>query len=223
MTNNTLYLKSAVSILVVACVAALAFAFVPGLAQALTLSRQLEIGMSGADVSDLQTFLAMDSSIYPQGLITGYFGFLTKAAVSNFQNRNGISPVGRVGPQTLAVLSTMGSIGGSDDRSSPVITSTSVTTGSSSATVSWTTNESTQGTLYYSVTPISLSENSSTRPYSVSVTGSSAISANYGLQTSHTVNVQNLQANTSYYFVVHATDQAGNVSVRWPTIFQTGR
>src|SRR3989338_7152445 len=74
------------------------------IAPAATLNRQLQVGMSGSDVSALQTFLAADVTLYPQGLVTGYFGNLTKAAVSNFQSRNGISPVGRVGPVTLAVL-----------------------------------------------------------------------------------------------------------------------
>jgi len=89
----------------VASVAAvLLFAGIPVITHADMLDRQLGIGMSGADVSSLQMFLARDSSIYPEGLVTGYFGPLTEAAVSNFQNHNGIDPIGRVGPVTLPVL-----------------------------------------------------------------------------------------------------------------------
>ena len=44
----------------------------PFLASADALYRQLSIGMSGSDVSSLQTFLATDSTIYPQGLVTGH-------------------------------------------------------------------------------------------------------------------------------------------------------
>src|SRR4051812_19343034 len=78
-------------------------------ASAATLTRQLQLGMSGQDVSALQSFLALDSSVYPQGLITGYFGPLTKAAVIRFQTKNGISAVGRVGPITMnAINSQMG-------------------------------------------------------------------------------------------------------------------
>lgn len=73
-------------------------------ANAEALNRQLDFGMSGPDVSTLQAFLAQDKTLYPQGLITGYFGFLTKAAVSNFQSRNGLPAVGRVGPMTLPVI-----------------------------------------------------------------------------------------------------------------------
>ncbi|MBI4094812.1 MAG: fibronectin type III domain-containing protein [Candidatus Liptonbacteria bacterium] len=68
------------------------------------LARQLRIGAQGEDVLILQALLAADSGIYPEGLTTGYFGTLTEAAVVRFQSRNGISPIGLVGPQTLGAL-----------------------------------------------------------------------------------------------------------------------
>lgn len=216
--------KAILSFLMVAI--ALAFAAMsvlmtfPSLTHAATFNRELQIGMSGGDVSALQTFLAADPSIYPQGLVTGYFGFLTKAAVSNFQSRNGISAVGRVGPITLAAINRMGSIGGSSDVSGPVISSISAGVSTSSATVSWATNEETISTLYYSIAPIYMSESPS-NANAVSVSGNSIVSANSGLRTSHTVNVRDLQANTKYNFVVHSYDQSGNVSVTWPSSFQT--
>lgn len=74
---------------------------IPLSANADTLYRELQVGMSGSDVSSLQAFLAKDKSLYPQGQVTGYFGLLTKKAVLNFQSRNGIQVVGRVGPITL--------------------------------------------------------------------------------------------------------------------------
>ena len=67
-------------------------------------SRELDEGMSGDDVSTLQQFLAQDPELYPEGLITGYYGSLTTDAVRRFQTRYGLSQVGRVGPQTLAKL-----------------------------------------------------------------------------------------------------------------------
>jgi peptidoglycan hydrolase-like protein with peptidoglycan-binding domain len=60
--------------------------------------------MSGADVSSLQTFLEKYRTIYPQGMVTGYYGNLTKIAVTNFQKRNNILAIGRVGPVTLLAL-----------------------------------------------------------------------------------------------------------------------
>lgn len=202
---------------------ALVLATLPTSAYADILFRQLNQGMSGADVSTLQQFLATDNTIYPQGLITGYFGPLTFSAVSNFQSRNGIATVGRVGPITLLAINRMSGIGGSNDVNAPAITSVRVSTTTSSATVGWTTNEDTQSTLYYSTSWITLTENQASNPGTVAVTGSAVVSANLGLNTSHSVNVQNLRANTMYYYVIHATDQAGNVSVTWPTTFRTNQ
>ncbi len=71
----------------------------------LGLKAQLSQGAAGDDVKILQAFLASDTSIYPEGLITGYFGSLTKAAVARFQKKHDIPPVGRVGPKTLAKIS----------------------------------------------------------------------------------------------------------------------
>ena len=68
------------------------------------LSRELQMGMSGDDVRALQEFLAKDSAIYPEGIVSGYYGSLTRAAVRRFQAKYGIAQVGRVGPLTLAKL-----------------------------------------------------------------------------------------------------------------------
>ena len=65
------------------------------------LTRQLQEGMQGEDVESLQELLATDPEVYPEGLVTGYFGPLTKAAVKRFQKKAGIEQAGRVGPQTL--------------------------------------------------------------------------------------------------------------------------
>jgi len=65
------------------------------------LTRQLQEGMRGEDVEVLQQLLATDPEIYPEGLVTGYFGPLTKIAVRRFQKMAGIDQAGRVGPQTM--------------------------------------------------------------------------------------------------------------------------
>ena len=67
-------------------------------------NKDLGLGSKGEDVERLQKLLAQDTSVYPEGLITGYFGNLTVQAVKNFQSKYGISQVGRVGPQTRANL-----------------------------------------------------------------------------------------------------------------------
>ena len=49
------------------------------------IKRSLGRGMSGADVTLLQQILAGDKKIYPEGLVTGYYGALTEKAVKQFQ------------------------------------------------------------------------------------------------------------------------------------------
>ena len=70
----------------------------------------LNIGMTNADVKRLQTLLATDSALYPEGITSGYFGSLTKAAVGRFQMKYDLvtsasdSGYGYVGPKTRAKL-----------------------------------------------------------------------------------------------------------------------
>lgn len=56
-----------------------------------------------ADVERLQEFFALDPAIYPEGLVTGFFGGLTSAAVERFKAKHGITgePTGQAGPKTL--------------------------------------------------------------------------------------------------------------------------
>ena len=76
------------------------------------ISRQLDFGSTGSDVSQVQTYLATDASLYPQGLVTGYFGVLTRAAVQRFQvfysiTSPGLPGYGLVGPLTRAKLNSL--------------------------------------------------------------------------------------------------------------------
>lgn len=67
------------------------------------------LGASGADVRLIQLVLSKDASMYPEGLITSYFGSLTRKAVGRFQEKYGIAKqgdagYGQVGPRTKAKL-----------------------------------------------------------------------------------------------------------------------
>lgn len=189
----------------------------PFVSSAATLNRQLELGMSGSDVSTLQTFLAQDITIYPQGLVTGYFGFLTKSAVSNFQDRNNIANVGRVGPVTMVAINNQMN-GGTvvNSGNAPIIFSPSIAVTTNNAIVSWTTNEAAKGVVYYSNVPLTTYENTN----SVDVSGSTAMTST-NLSNSQSVIISGLQANTTYYYMVYSTNGAGNVSVTWPSTFRT--
>ncbi len=200
-------------------VAAFVIVGVPSLARAATFDRQLELGMTGSDVTTLQTFLATDTSIYPRGLVTGYFGALTKDAVSRFQAQNGISAVGRVGPQTLPVLNLKFANGGttmSTTLDAPIISNVAVSANRNNANVHWTTNEYARGVVYYSNSQLATYEHEN----SVDVSGNVAMTDNT-VRTTQDVALSNLEANTRYYYLVYTTDQDGNVSVTLPSSFQT--
>jgi len=77
----------------------------------LKLLRQLRKGMSGEDVTLLQEMLATDPEIYPEALVTGYFGNLTERAVKRFQKAADIEQVGLVGPKTLAKINELLKVG----------------------------------------------------------------------------------------------------------------
>ena len=172
-----------------------------------SLYRQLDLGMSGSDVSSLQTYLASDATLYPEGFVTGYFGVLTEAAVGRYQTRNGLESVGRVGPQTLAKLgasvtggnSTSGT-GGSDDFSAPSLSNINVRTSANSATFVWNTNEPALASVTYG----------GSWPFSFA--SAPVVQGTGGLSTYQTVTIYNLQPHTSYYYVLMSTDPAGNVN-----------
>jgi len=71
---------------------------------------RLSYGATSNEVTRLQTLLASDPTVYPEGLVTGYFGKLTRQAVQKFQEKYGVATAaaagyGSVGPMTRAMLS----------------------------------------------------------------------------------------------------------------------
>lgn len=186
--------------------------FIPLQAHAELLTRPLELGMTHPEVGTLQTFLATDATIYPQGLVTNYFGFLTKAAVSNFQSRNGIDAVGRVGPITLAAINAQMTGGVTSDLTEgagkvtrigvpqPILSMVNVVYTSNSATLTWNSNAIATARVFYSTT----------WPFMYVTAPSVTSTAGAGYAQSVTLN--NLQSNTRYYFVVESLDGQGNFS-----------
>ena len=84
------------------------------------ISRVLKQGSTGDDVTRLQKFLAQDSSIYPEGTVSGYYGALTEYAVQRWQNKFKLvssgtpasTGYGVVGPRTAALMALQCSNGG---------------------------------------------------------------------------------------------------------------
>lgn len=68
------------------------------------ITRTLKKGMRGNDVRDLQLFFKGISGIYPEGIVSGYFGSLTEVAVKRFQKSYNLPQIGIVGPRTKATI-----------------------------------------------------------------------------------------------------------------------
>src|SRR3989344_1098604 len=78
------------------------------LATSISFTRPLSLGVSGTDVSLVQEFLK-EQGFYTYAAITGYFGPITKQAVIDFQKAYDINPIGIVGPQTQAKITSLSS------------------------------------------------------------------------------------------------------------------
>lgn len=195
------------------------------------ITTSLDIGDSGPQVTELQRYLATNASIYPSGLVTGYFGPLTQAAVARFQTAQGIvsagtpetTGYGRVGPQTMARINSLLAGGGTSSGQSywdtaPILSAPSINVGPHSVTMTWTTNEPAQGQIYYDTSPLRTDE--ATGPRQLPYVSGQSVTGNPG-QTMHTLTVQNLQSNTTYYFLTRAIDSTGNMSMIWPSSFKT--
>lgn len=79
----------------------------PAAVSAVTFSRYLSLGSRGDDVTSLQTLLESKGFLtMPEGATKGYFGGLTKSALSAYQKSVGIDPLGVVGPATRAALNS---------------------------------------------------------------------------------------------------------------------
>jgi peptidoglycan hydrolase-like protein with peptidoglycan-binding domain len=212
--------------LIVAAVAALVLMFTQSVSAASfeLITAQAGPGMTNSNVRNIQTYLASNPSFYPEGLVTGYYGSLTVAAVQKFQAYHGIvssgtpttTGYGRVGPSTLAKMNAL-IAGGvtSSDVSGPSLSTPNVSLGSNAVTLSWTTNENATARVFYDTTPIQFNEGDINSVGFGQRTGMLA-SADSNLRTSHSVLVSGLTPNTTYYYTVVATDANGNVSVSSP-------
>ncbi len=69
-----------------------------------TVDAQLDLGDSNHAVTSLQTFLKDNPSMYPEGLVTGYYGGLTRSAVERFQSQNNLITSGHLRQQDMVAL-----------------------------------------------------------------------------------------------------------------------
>ena len=226
----------------------------------------LSLGSRGDAVTALQALLAANPDIYPEGLITGYFGKATERALKRLQKENGLEQVGFVGPKTRQLLNRLlgdNPIGLEDDDEdedddndrdehracakvppghliapgwlrkhegvrpivpecqtlprgiekkgddwkpgtttpdtvAPIIRDLSaISTASTTASVTWFTNENATSTLWYSTTtPLD--------------TSTATKLDNSSFKTSHSYNLSGLTASTTYYYLVKVSDKKNN-------------
>lgn len=248
--------------------------------ETLSLIGNLKEGMSGEQVLLLQTALASDPDIYPEGEVSGYYGKLTTQAIKRFQKKYNLSQTGSTGNETTKELNkllkkhqlsrerdrddddgreskkigrfcippghavasgwlkkTRESSGkghgngntkwtndgllipfcntkngsttpNTNDTVAPLISSPGVTAvNSNGATITWTTNENTRGSIYVGTTS--------------PVGTSSAIWSQGSFTLGHSAALSGLSANTVYYFIVKATDGAGNATLATQGTFTT--
>lgn len=124
------------------------------------IQSQLDFGETNTDVTNLQTFFKDNSAIYPEGIVSGYFGSLTRSSVQRFQAQYGLDQVGRVGPMTQSKINSLIASGGwtASDMSGPFISSVSKTTNNTSATFTWNTNELASAKVFYNTSPVTMNE-----------------------------------------------------------------
>jgi len=180
----------------------------------------LQLGSRSSEVTELQQFLATNRTIYPAGIVSGYYGPLTRDAVVQFQLAYDISPLGNVGPATRARINSIMQSGLGLDITAPTILTTNVSPTTNGAVLTLTTNENANSKLYYSTQPITLSE-ATLRAQEPTQSGILVQGTSNGTN-SQNVNINGLLSNTLYYYSLSSIDASGNVTVKYPmTTFRT--
>ena len=64
----------------------------------------LKVGSRSEEVKNLQEILKDDSTIYPEGLITGYFGLMTEKAIRKIQAKCGLPKTGVIDQDTIKCI-----------------------------------------------------------------------------------------------------------------------
>jgi peptidoglycan hydrolase-like protein with peptidoglycan-binding domain len=185
------------------------------------ITTQLELGSKGNDVIELQQFLATNPLIYPAGTVSGYFGPLTKAAVTQFQVAYDISRAGRVGPVTMAKINDILASGLGLDVGGPAMSNLSLQTNRNGVTVSLATDELAQSQMFYDTQPLRLAEATkhAEQPYVSGI----YTADNANVRNAHSLTVSGLQPNTIYYYLTRTVDRSGNVSMTMPNSFITNQ
>lgn len=217
------------------------------ISQTLKLIRGLREGMSGDDVKMLQEILATDPEIYPEGLITGYYGRLTARAIMKFQKKIGLEQVGVVGPKTISRINELLEEGAGKSGKIPpgLLTAPGILKKLGLATTTPPYDDDDEDEDENDVTPPVISGISATNitatstrivwitnekatskvwysaatPVTTASTTPSASSSE--LVINHDIGLSDLTASTTYYYFVSSSDKKGNTASSSESSFTT--
>ncbi len=87
----------------------IAYTSIGGVGPCTVFTRTLQRGSSGDDVKWLQQFLKQIQTpeIYPEGLVTGYYGPQTESAIRRLEKQCNMTPSGIVAPKLVVVLNEL--------------------------------------------------------------------------------------------------------------------
>ena len=182
------------------------------------INHTLMFGSRGDDVRSLQEFLSKDILVYPAGLVTGYFGPLTRDAVTQFQLGYNISPVGQVGPTTLKKINALISAGTRVDVTAPRLLMLTLTILPQKATFTSTSDEPVKVSIFFDTKSLTVVETSQAKiePY---VSGN--VLTDVSLSAGKQMTLDNLLPHTTYYYRIQVTDEADNVTITDERTFTT--
>ena len=125
-----------------------------------------------------------------------------------------------MGPRTVTAINAHFARG---DENAPIITSVNTSVGNSNAVVSWSASEFAKGKVYYSTSPIRMSNLFDvTGVFSGEPIVSGTLAYFDGVaRVNQSVSINNLMPNTDYYYQVVVLDASNNVSLTTPAMFRT--
>jgi peptidoglycan hydrolase-like protein with peptidoglycan-binding domain len=159
--------------------------------QTFQLIETLRRGTRSDEVRMLQTLLAKDSQIYPEGYITGYYGVLTSAAVGRFTSRHS--------KPSLFVESI----------SAPRIFGIIATSTARTMTVAWKTDVPTSAKIWWG------------SPGPLDAERMTPISAGGFSEDHRAEFAGTIYATTTYAFIISASDKNGDTSITAEQIYVT--
>lgn len=204
------------------------------------LTGQLGLGASGENVRVLQQVLASDPTIYPEGLVTGFYGPLTSAAVARFQAKYGVAGETTVGPATFTRINEILQEGAGQSGIVPPgllnlpnvrarfgvgVTTPPPTVPDTTAPVISVLSPSpmaggTSARLFWGTNENAMSKVwYATSPLTSDLFGQMLVLA--GFVTSNSVDLTSLTPNTTYYYMIVVTDTAGNTATSSQQTFVT--